>query len=50
MDKKQQAVLQKAAKTTLKNENVLSGNTKYINPIHKPKQKPKKSFLQRLFS
>ena len=39
MNKKQQAILDKANKTTLKNEGILAGPSKYTNP---KKRLPKK--------
>ena len=46
MNKKQQAVLDKANKTTLKNEQILSGGSKYINPIRREAAKSKKQQLE----
>lgn len=41
MTKKQQAILDHAVKTKLQNEAVLSGGSKYVNPIRKPKTEKK---------
>lgn len=43
MTPQQQKVLDDAAKTTLKNEKILTGGNKYINPIRKLPKKKKKS-------
>lgn len=45
----QKKVLEDATKTKLKNETVLSGGAKYINPIRKPKTKSKEGFFKKLF-
>lgn len=45
MNKQQQEILNKAAKTVLKNELILGTSSKYINPIRKiasPKKKKAK--------
>ena len=43
MNKKQESILKKAAKKLGKDELVLTGSSKDINPIHKlPKQKRKR--------
>lgn len=39
MNKKQKKILEKAVKTKLKNEMILTGSSKYINPIRKPSKK-----------
>lgn len=49
MNAKQKEILDKAAKTSLKNEGVLTGGSKYVNPIRKLQPK-KKTWLQKLFS
>ncbi len=50
MTKEQKQVLDKAARGKLKTEAVLTGGSKYVNPIRKPKKPSKKTFLERLFS
>lgn len=51
MNKQQEKILKEVAKKELKGEEVLSGGSKYVNPIRKKKAKEgkKKSFWQRLF-
>ncbi|MCX6208345.1 MAG: hypothetical protein NTZ59_02290 [Bacteroidetes bacterium] len=49
MTKEQSKTLNDAAKGKIKNEAVLSGGSKYVNPIRKPQPK-KKNFWQKLFS
>lgn len=39
MNNKQKKILEKAVKTKLKNEMILTGSSKYINPIRKPSKK-----------
>ncbi len=50
MTPQQKKVLDDAAKGKLKNEAVLSGGSKYLNPIRKPKPKAKKGFWAKFFS
>jgi len=51
MNKQQEKILKEVAKKELKGEEVLSGGSKYVNPIRKKKAKEgkKKSFWQKLF-
>lgn len=48
MNEKQRKILEQATKTKLKNETILTGGSKYINPIRKQAKK-KPSFWESIF-